>query len=393
MLEEFRRADCVIQAVDVGGLRAGADQTPGKRGPGQDSLFYMANETGGELVRDANQLRPELDKVLKRTAVTYLLSFQRADLKTDGAYHRLTVKAKLPAGARIAYRAGYYAPRPYGELPALERNLLASDSISAGAPRRDIEVSVLAAAFRSGQRRAYVPVIVEVGGSGLLEGQSGDRVAVEIYGYVSDERGEMQDFFSQVVGFNAREPAQLRQGGLKYYGHLDLAPGRYLVRVLVRNSVTGRVGVESEPLVVPDYAGPVVLPPFFIETPGRWLLVREKTTGGAPQSVIYPFVVKGEPYVPAARPRLPRGEVARLCLVGYNLGSGVPRLAAQVVGASGQPVEGGKLELVERTATGIAGYDQLLATFSPQGLAPGSYTLRVEVGDRRAGEIPFDVLN
>src|SRR5436305_3158195 len=113
MLERFRRADCVIQAVDIGGLRAGADLSGTIRNSGQDSLFYMANETGGELFKDANNLRSQLDRVLNRTSVTYLLTFQRSDLKSDGAYHRLRVKARLPAGARLAYRSGYYAPRPF----------------------------------------------------------------------------------------------------------------------------------------------------------------------------------------------------------------------------------------------------------------------------------------
>ena len=393
MLEEFRRADCVIQAVDVGGLRAGADQTPGRRGPGQDALFYMANETGGGLVRDANQLRPELDRMLRRTMVTYLLTFQRSDLVPDGAYHRLQVKAKLPAGARLAHRAGYYAPRPYAELPALERELLASDSISAGAPRHDLDVNVLAAAFRAGGGRAYVPVIVEVGGAGLLEGQTGNRIAVELYGYVSDEHGEMRDYFSQEVGFNARGDA-FRQGGVKYYGHLDLGPGRYLVRVLVRNALTGRTGMQTQRLVVPEYSGPVLLPPFFVEPPGRWLMVRESSGQVQQQSVVYPFVVKGDPYVPEARPRLELGKQAPLCLVAYNLGSETPKMTAEVCDAAGKPLRGAKLA-VERTATAISGYDHFAATFTPEGLQPGEYRLRVSVGDganRATSEIPFEVV-
>ncbi len=147
MLDEFRRADCVIQAVDIGGLRAGADERA--RPSGEGALFYIANETGGELFKDANNLREPLDRVLERTSVTYLLTFERSDLKTDGAYHRLKVKAKLPGGARLTHRAGYYAPRPFQQLDPLEKNLLASDGIASAAPKRDLDLNVLAAPFRA----------------------------------------------------------------------------------------------------------------------------------------------------------------------------------------------------------------------------------------------------
>ena len=49
MLEVFRRSDCVIHAVDIGGLRAGADQQA--RPNGEAGLFYIANETGGACSR------------------------------------------------------------------------------------------------------------------------------------------------------------------------------------------------------------------------------------------------------------------------------------------------------------------------------------------------------
>jgi VWFA-related protein len=197
MLDEFRRADCVIQAVDIGGLRAGADERA--RPSGQESLFYMANETGGELFKDANNLREPLERVLDRTSVTYLLTFERSDLKPDGAYHRLRVKANLPPGARLSNRRGYYAPRPFKDLDPLEKSLLASDGIASAAPRQDVDLNVLAAPFRANETQSYVPVIVEIGGKSLLEGHTEKRLRVEIYSYVSDAKGQMQDFFNQRV--------------------------------------------------------------------------------------------------------------------------------------------------------------------------------------------------
>lgn len=400
MLDEFQRSDCVIQAVDIGGLRAANDQRA--RPNGEAGLFYMAHETGGELFKDANNLRQPLERVLERTSVTYLLTFERSDLKQDGAYHRLKVKAKLPSGARLSHRAGYYAPRPFKDLDPMEKNLLASDGIASAAPKRDIDLNVLAAPFRASEALSYVPVILEIGGKSLLEGHTDKKkMNVEIYSYVSDAEGQMRDFFNQRVALNLDENKgrqSMEEGGIKYYGHFELPPGSYQVRVLVRNAETGRTGVQTVKVDVPAYsqAEPVLLPPFFMEDRQKWLLVREQDAGGQAQSVVYPFTVDGEPYVPSARPVLDKTRPTRLCLVAYNLGKGDLAVKGEVMAADGTSFPAGRLSKVERKPTGIQGLDKLVATFDPSGLNAGHYVLQVKVtdpatGHKEASSLPFQV--
>jgi hypothetical protein len=338
--------------------------------------------------------------VLDHTSVTYLLTFERSDLKLDGSYHKLKVRAKLPAGARLSHRAGYYEPRPFQELDPLEKSLLASGGIMNASPRRDLDLNLLVAPFRSNETMSYVPVIIEVPGRKLLEGHAGGKLNVEFYAYVNDRTGQMRDFFSEVVAFEMSGKGRqgLEEGGIKYYGHFDLTPGDYRVRVLVRNADTGRTVVSMEPVHVPTYtaADPVLLPPFFMEERRSWRLVRESSEAGR-QSIVYPFIVNGEPYVPSAKPVLHAAGLAKLCLVAYNLGSGNLALDAQVTGSDGKALPGGRIDLVERTATGIPGVDKLLATFEPTGLAAGDYVLRIAVtdpvtGNQEMSTLPFEVI-
>lgn len=403
MMEEFRRADCLIQAVDISGL--GTDSAEDRRASstGQDALFYMANETGGTLFENANDLGHELDEVLERSSVTYLLSFSPDDLKPDGTYHRLKVRLTkdLPRGTDVSHRSGYYAPRPFKELHPLEKSLITSDAIASAAPRDSLDLNVLVAPFRANEERAYVPVIIEVDGEKLLAGLEEDKLSAEIYAYVSDHEGQMKDFFTQVVSLDVSGDARdaLRRTGLKYYGHMDLDAGRYLVRVLVRNPDTGRTGVRSVRLDVPDYAAshPQLLPPFFLEPMGSWVLVREQTSSDR-ETVVYPFTVNGSPYVPAAKPELEPGEEMDVCLVAYNLADGEVELEGTVVTEDGREIDAGRLSLVERTLTGISHLDKVLARFAVDGLEGGSYTLRValkqpESGITRTNSIPFSIPN
>ncbi len=261
---------------------------------------------------------------------------------------------------------------------------------------------MLAAPFRASGKSAYVPVIIEIDGKTLLADDPQDHLATELYAYASDDHGEMKDFFTQVVTLNLNGQGReaMRGGGLKYYGHMDLAPGKYLLRVLVRNASTGRTGVQSVKLTVPEYRQeqPELLPPFFVEQPGRWVLVREKAAQGK-QTVVYPFTVNGDPYVPSAKPVVRPGQPSELVLVAYNLQRGNLELKGTVVTEDGRELDNiGDLQLVERTPTGIGGLDKLLARFRVDDLRTGNYTLKVALSQRGAGgiqvnSIPFSVPN
>jgi VWFA-related protein len=403
MLEEFRRADCVIQAVDVGGLREGGE-LGNKNATGQDSLFMMANGTGGDLYRNFNDLSSAMGEVLKRTSVTYVLAFQPEDLKRDGAYHKVRVELKnAPRGARVVHRPGFYAPKPYTQQNAVEKLLSAGRQVVGGVETGAIRTSILAAPFQVGNP-TYVPVLIEVDGADLIAGTPANaKLPAEIYAYALEPTGTVRDFFSQTVGLDLGKVAPaLKQSGLKFFGHLDLPPGDYSLRVLVRNGATGASTLRVVPLQVPELSaagGPVLLPPFFPEPQGKWLVVREAPRPDDRQ-VPYPFMNGEEPYIPASLPVLAPGQEARMSLVGYNLGAGQLRIESKVLTQDGQDLGTADLKVLSReagSATPQMTPDRLLTSFKPSRLQPGEYLLLVTLTDAQghseSSSTPFVVRN
>lgn len=380
MLESFRRADCVIQAVDIGGLRAGNDQGLGSKGEGRESLFNMAKSTGGELFENFNDLSAAMGQMLRRTGVTYVLSFQPADdVKPDGSFHKLRVELKnAPRGARVVARPGYYAPLPYKQQP-VQAKLLEAASGLMSKDSGEIASSVLAAPFALGGAKAYVPVVIEVDGPSLLAGKQDAKLPVEVYIYALDQNGSIQDFLTQTVGLDLTKlESPLRQSGLKYFGHVDLPPGTYSLRTLVRNGTTGASSLRVTPLTVPAAGQASLLPALFQDAPGRWVPVRETPKAG--QQLPYPFMLKNQPYIPASRPVLTPGQESRLVLEGYNLQPGDWKTQVQVMSADGKEMPGGAFKVVDKEGGG-AGPTRLLATFQPPALPPGNYSLRVTLTD------------
>lgn len=373
MVEAFRRAGCAIQAVDIGGLRA-LNEIRGRQA-GEESLVSMARDTGGEFYRNFNDLGDAMDRVLQRTSVTYLLAFQPPNLKLDGDYHKLRVKlVDVPRGAKASHRAGYYAPKPFQEQNAYERRFETAEIVMSDEDGGPIDLAVLTAPFPVAGQKAYVPVVFELGGPSLVGGRTDGVLELEVYGYATDLKGgRVYDFFVQTLGLDLGQVgAALKQSGLKYWGHFDLPPGDYVVRVMVRDRRDGRHSLQRRPVTVPaaDGSRSVLLPPMFPEAQGKWVLVREGAD--RQRDVPYPFMSGGQPYIPAAKPVVPAKGATPFYLQGLNLGADV-ELTGEVISADGTPAQGAELKWAEPTASD--GVYSVVAQLETKGLKPGEYTL------------------
>jgi VWFA-related protein len=399
MLGEFRRADCTIQAVDIGGLHAGADQGP-PRVAGRDSLLVMARGTGGDLYEHFNDLGVAMSQMLHRTSVTYVLSVEpeKAPERAPGEYHPLRVELTRPLhGARLVHRPGYYPPKAYAAEEPIEKLLSAANQVMSAEESDAVATAVLATPFRSAGEKANVPVLIDIDGASLLAGPQPATLPVEVYAYALDEAGAVHDFFTQTVGLDlARTGAAVRQSGLEFFGHLDLLPGDYSLRVLVRNGANGVSGLKVTALHVPAFAQgeAILLPPLIPATPSHALLVREEPRGDGDPPAPNPFLLRDQPFVPAVKPVLAPGEAVRLVLVAYNLGAGPWKGEATVIAAGGQEIPGGPLAISGRLAGADGGPDRAVATFRlPAGLPPGDYELRVTLGPpiARSSAVRFSV--
>lgn len=407
MLQEFKRSDSVLHSLDIAGLRSEtAESLDSGRAPtgADDALFFLANETGGVMIEDTNDFVQRLDDVLDRSRITYVLTISPDDVDWDGSFHSLEVslKGREVQGMKarsldVSHRSGYYAPRPFQDLPTLERTLLAADAIASADARDDVGIEIMATPFRSGAPEAYVPVVVEVDGADLIPAAGVGKIDVELFAYASDIEGSMKAFFSQRLEFDVEDSSNtLARNGFKFYGYMLLSEGEYSLRVLVREVGSGTTGVRTARVQVPNFdSDDLQIFPVFYDDPRSWILAREKPPEGA-TSVVYPFVVDGVPIVPSARPAMRPGESARVMLIAYNLPATSPMVGSVVRDQSGEIVARDVLRGLERTVSGIEGVEKLRAQFSPADLEAGVHSLQIEVTDPLTGRssmrsLPFVV--
>lgn len=392
MLESFRRADCTIQAVDIGGLRTLSDVAHGNRralerqragvAGRDDGLAVLAGSTGGEHIRNTNDLGRAMGEVLERTSLTYVLTFQPRKLKLDGEFRRLKVKLRDgPRGARLVHRPGYYAPRAGDEVPALEHRLLAAGRLLDGDEGGSIPLAVVAAPLPSTTGDgAYVPMLVEIDGQALATGARQGLLRGELYVYALDADGSVEGYLRHGMTVDLGQVGSaLASSGLKFFGHLDLPAGRYTLRTLLRLADRGAHGVVATPLTVPEFsAGPAILPPLAPETPGRWVMMREAMAEGESPPP-YPFMASGQPFIPAAAPRFPRKAEIRWVVATHGLAADA-RLSARILDPGGREVLS-EFDLGQgEEDPGRPGVRRFVLSLDPDGWASGAYTVEVRSG-------------
>ncbi|HEV7922882.1 MAG TPA: VWA domain-containing protein [Thermoanaerobaculia bacterium] len=299
MADFFRRSDVVLHAIDIQGLRVQNDLQKGAQAKSNEALYLLANPTGGEVFRNANDLTDDFNRMLRRQEVVYILGFQ-APSGNAGKFHDLKVRlVKAPSGARIQHRLGYYEA---GSESALERSLTTAEVILNDIPQEDVRLHALATPFPTTSRKWQVPVVLEIDGAGLLKGAKGKLVTAEVFVYAFDGEGTVRDSLFQRMSLELDKVGdKLRAGGIRYYGTLALGEGRYAVRSLVRIAENDRKGYVRTDVVVPFGNDVMVSAPVYLAEGGQWLMV--KGASHDETKAAYPFEIHGDTFIPTAVPQ------------------------------------------------------------------------------------------
>jgi VWFA-related protein len=417
VISEANRANVSVYTMDAAGLRARgpeaetrrqmiaqAQQQARQRGSGREftggamtkqlerneyllrlnphsGLGQLAAETGGFLVRDTNDLRDGFRRINEDMRFYYMLSYEPSNPDYDGRFRRIEVKVRRP-GVAVRAREGYYAIRETEGPPVRPFEVAALALLDQATPASSFPTRARGLFFPQPDRTGLAPILVQVPGGVLTVTTDEETKTYEadfvIMARIKDEGGEVKDRLSQSYHLTGplEEAEAARAGSVLFYREAELPPGRYTVETVAYDLLAQSGAVRTLPLVVPQASpdqlrlGSVVL----VENVEQ---IREENRDPTnplcfDDVLIYPNL--GEPIRKSAR------DEALFFLTVYSARSGIPLEAALEILRDGTMLGRVPLALPEPDATGRI---QKVLGLPVGQFAPGSYELRVTVGDDR----------
>jgi hypothetical protein len=363
---------------------ASADETASApRGSGRGTLAELAGRSGGQFVRESNDIAAGLRQVLDASRYYYVLAFEPTDAKRKpGELRKLKVKVKRP-GLEVSYRAGYTLADPKA-VSAPTTQLQSAEMITKGISGGALRLRAVAVPYRSAQGQVSLPVVLEIEGESL--GIAGEKaLSLEIYGYALDGAGRIQDALGLTPTLDiAKLGTVIRQKGVQILTAFRVGEGPVDLRFLVREKASGRSGSLRISSVVPSFAGEnvVLSPPLFMDDPRARLVIA--TPSRANQDFQIPFRLGETPFTAQASPVLRNGEAREVCLLVHGGTEDSAALKAALVREDGRivAIETGPMRVVKDADR----FRRLVMSVTPKGVPAGDYRLRLSVPSPDNGE-------
>ena len=343
---------------------------------------YLADTTGGSMMRDTNDLAGAVKKVADEASAYYLLGYE-ADRPPDASWRTLKVKVSRP-DLIVRARRGYFASAESAAVTLNARRDTGVKASRSGLPTRPVNPALWASGDIDDISLRLVPYVQEMNAAGtarvlvvaevdtstlVFSGTGKERKAaldVAVLGAVRDR--DARAWLDSSVELSLEEAT--REGWWLARRELQLPPGPALVRVLVRDRVSGRSGLVTQRVEIPPADAPYVSTPILTDR-----LARDGRSGARIAPVAHRRFAVGsilycsfEVFVAPGREELPFVPDVR---AGYTLVDDGGRVVAATPSTPMAIDLGGRLVRTWAIAT--------------RGLAPGKYDFAIRARDEAHG--------
>jgi len=219
----------------------------------QETLYTLADDTGGKAFMDTNDFSGVFKQVQKDTSAYYVLGYTSTNHLKDGRFRRLKVQVNRP-DVKLEYRPGYYAGRDFEHMKQADREQQLDDELMAELPQTDVAVYAGTAYFRQDDSHYYLAVSLVVPGSQIpfVQEKDKDNATIDIIGVVLESGkfplGRQRDTVKLAVDSSQ----QVRQKNVQYNTGFILPPGNYHLKFIVRENRSGRMGSFETDVRIPD---------------------------------------------------------------------------------------------------------------------------------------------
>ncbi len=224
----------------------------------QDTLYALATDTGGKAFLDNNDLAQGMRQVQRGMSDYYILGYYTTNHELNGKFRKIKVTVNPPTvDAKLDYNQGYYAGKQWGQFNGADKERQLEDALMQGDPVVDLTIGLEINYFQLNRAEYWMPVMVKIPGSELALAKK--RGAQEanldfIYEVKDDYGGTTVNNNDDHVTFKLSDKTaeQWAKVHIESSSGFTELPGKFTIKVLVRDDATGKIGTFQTTFVIPN---------------------------------------------------------------------------------------------------------------------------------------------
>jgi VWFA-related protein len=261
-------AEISLYPVDVKGLQVTSMAGAPVRNPGknysrrmqnrqfdtQSSFQIFAEMTGGRAYYGSNDLEKGFREAVNDSAEYYMLGYYIDRSETKPGWRKLTVKAKREH-VEVRARSGFFVTNAAID-PERSRKSDISSALQSPLDYTSLALVARWDKIEPGKEpgRKHVTFVIRLApDAGVINDADNNHVALDFVAMAKSPEGKpLGSPMGQKVDVHLtpERMSSIRQQGVVYRDGLDLAPGEYTIRFVVRDDLSGRTGSVAAPLKV-----------------------------------------------------------------------------------------------------------------------------------------------
>jgi len=223
----------------------------------QDTMYTLAADTGGNAQLDNNDLMRGIVQAQKSIADYYVIGYYTTNTAQNGRFRRVKVALDPPREANLEYRQGYYANKDFSRYTTADKERQLEDALMLEDPITELTIAMEIDYFQLNRAEYFVPMVVKIPGRELALAKKfgAEHTVIDFVCEIKDMVGgitvtNVRDYVD--IKLSDATAAELAKRPVEYDTSFTLMPGRYSMKFLARDDVTGRIGTYQTEFVIPN---------------------------------------------------------------------------------------------------------------------------------------------